>query len=149
MVDTNERRTSPRARFTGAVIVRTTERELSCAGSNLSESGMLFYPPRELENETGEALQLTFTLPKLCRWLDIRATLVRQDLVHFQRPAWGVRFDHVSPTDRRVLRTFVVAGHGEVRDFEPEELDLDDDPGFDDDDSDDPDRRGAAPSTLN
>ena len=125
-----ERRASPRARFTGAVFVNTLRHELSCAASNLSETGMLLYPSREPLVGVNQPLKLKFTLPKLYRWLDIDATLVRRDTVHFQRAAWGVQFQSVSAADRRVLRTFVFAGHGEVQefqgDFEPTEVDLDD-----------------------
>jgi c-di-GMP-binding flagellar brake protein YcgR len=125
-----ERRASPRARFTGAVFVNTLRQELSCAASNLSETGMLLYPSREPLVDVHQPLKLKFTLPKLYRWLAIDATLVRRDTVHFQRPAWGVQFQSVTDEDRRVLRTFVFSGHGEVRefqgDFEPTEVDLDD-----------------------
>jgi hypothetical protein len=30
---------------------------------------------------------------------------------------WAVRFTHVRPKIRRILRTFVFVGHGEVREF--------------------------------
>ncbi len=103
-----ERRASPRVRFVGAVLVTADERTLTCAGGDLSDSGMLFFPLNAAPATVGETVSVKFTLPRLFRWLSCDATVVRQALVHNRR-AWAVAFEDLSATDRELLRVYVAA----------------------------------------
>ena len=104
-----ERRASPRVRFGGAVLVTAPLRSLTCAGGDLSDAGMLFYPLKGEGTATvGETIELKFTLPRLFRWLSCEATVVRKAIVH-ERQAWGVAFEDLPAADREVVRVYVAA----------------------------------------
>ncbi len=118
MQQAQERRRAPRAKFSGAVIVNTPGSEITCVGGDLSESGMLVFPPKEQQPAPGDPIQLRFTLPRLYRWLSCEGEVVRQASVN-HRTGWGVRFAQVTAEVRRVIRTFVAAGHGQVIEYEP------------------------------
>jgi hypothetical protein len=119
MFETSERRGSPRAKFSGAVIVCTPMREVTCLAANLSETGMLLFPPRDSVPAIGMPVQVRFTLPRLYRWLTCHGTVVREASVQ-KRLGWGVAFRQAAPEIRRAIRTFVVVGHGRTTEFDPE-----------------------------
>jgi len=115
---TSERRRAPRAKFSGAVIVNTLGRELTCVAADVSELGMLVFPPRATPPAIGMPVQIRFTLPRLYRWLSCKATVIREATVN-QRVGWAVAFRQVEPDIRRAIRTYVVVGHGQVTEYDP------------------------------
>ena len=117
----SERRRAPRAKFSGAVIVNTLGRELTCVAGDVSELGMLLFAPQEAAPSIGMPLQIRFTLPRLYRWLSCDAIVVREASVN-KRLGWGVAFRQVAPETRRAIRTYVVVGHGQVTEYEPASL---------------------------
>ena len=113
-----ERRSAPRAEFSGITFVNTSEAELPCLAGNLSESGMLLFPQRKTRKplQPGLPISVVFTLPKLARWLKIEGKLVRRSAVN-RRTAWAVKFDEVPADVRRSLRTYVAARQGQVIEY--------------------------------
>jgi hypothetical protein len=101
---TNERRDFPRAAFTGITLVRAGRQEIPCVAGNLSESGILLYP--QLTRDPGPAFRVTFTLPSVSRWIDLKGTLVRRNRVR-RRTEWGIRFVNVPTEVRTALRSYV------------------------------------------
>jgi hypothetical protein len=116
-----ERRKAPRAPFTEKIMLRTNAGQIFPAwGANLSESGMLV----QAATQDGAVLQkdqdlwLTFTLPRIPHALQVGARVVRRQRAK-SGAALGVRFTDI-PTDiRRMVRTFVFTGLGEVKNFTP------------------------------
>lgn len=101
----NERRTAPRADFSGITMLRAGRREIWCKAANVSESGILLYPQgKGALPET--PVHVTFTLPSLSSWIELEGRLVRQEKVN-RRRAWGVAFDEVPGETQRMLRHFV------------------------------------------
>jgi PilZ domain len=101
----NERRTAPRADFSGITMLRAGRREIWCKAANVSESGILLYPQgKGALPET--PVHVTFTLPSLSSWIELEGRLVRQDKVN-RRRAWGVAFDEVPGETQQMLRHFV------------------------------------------
>jgi hypothetical protein len=115
---TSERRRAPRAKFSGAVIVNTLGRELTCVAGDVSELGMLLYAPRDTPPAIGMPVQVRFTLPRLYKWLSCRAIVVREASVN-RRVGWAVAFREVEPEIRRAIRTYVVVGHGQITEYDP------------------------------
>jgi c-di-GMP-binding flagellar brake protein YcgR len=119
----NERRRAPRAPFTTKIMLRTRAGEIFPAwGDNLSELGMLL----RASTKDGEALPmdqdlwLTFTLPKIPHALQVGARVVRhQRNERGGALALGVQFTDIPADIRRMVRTFVFTGLGEVKNYTP------------------------------
>jgi hypothetical protein len=105
MVGYTDRRSHPRAGFSGITLVRDGVQEIPCIAGNLSESGILLYPQRRYD-EPDRAFQVTFTLPRASRWINLRGRLVRQNQLK-RRIEWGVEFTDVSPEVQDLLREYV------------------------------------------
>lgn len=111
-----ERRAAPRASYDGEVTAMLDGGTIECDGANLSESGMLLHP-RRARLALDRPIRLTFSLPRLSGSLTVEATLQRCEYAD-GRVAWAVRFTRVAPRIRRMLRTYVVVGHGAVQDYD-------------------------------
>lgn len=101
-----ERRAGPRVKYTGVTIADAGDKQLTCVAGDLSEGGMLLYPRELSQTRVGMPLQVTFTLPKVDRWIKVEATLQREAIVR-DRYAWGIKFTEVSTDDLKVVRDYV------------------------------------------
>ena len=100
-----ERRTAPRAEYTGITMVRSAGEDIPSVAGNISECGILLFPkvkPRTFD----PALELTFTLPNQTCWYTVEGRLVHQSRVRSQL-AWGVRFLDPPRLIRNAVREFV------------------------------------------
>lgn len=100
-----ERRSAPRAEYSGITLVRAGREDIPSVAGNISESGMLVFPkvkPRSFD----PALELTFTLPQQTCWFTVEGRLVHQRRVKSQL-AWGVRFVDPPSVIRYAVREFV------------------------------------------
>jgi hypothetical protein len=101
-----DRRSSPRARYSGITFIGSGGQRFPCMAGDLSESGMLVFPQKQPRVASGHHLRLTFTLPELSSWIHLDGTLVRQ--THYKRrTAWGIRFDNVPDEIRLRLRAYI------------------------------------------
>jgi hypothetical protein len=107
-VDEEERRLSPRARFSGITLVSVGHEQLHCIAGNLSQSGILIFPQEYFRILSGRSLKLTFTLPGIMKWIVLEGMLVRQARVR-ERIAWGVEFDFVPREIIDLLNEFVLS----------------------------------------
>lgn len=112
----DERRAVPRAQYNGEVVASISGEVVVCKGIDLSEKGMAFSAPTKSMEAGAARVVLMFTLPKQPRYLVLEGVVVRVSALD-RCASWAVRFSHVRPKIRRILRTFVFVGHGEVREF--------------------------------
>lgn len=100
-----ERRCSPRANYHGITFIRAAGAEFPCRASDLSEGGICV-DPQGVSLHPGVDVQVTFALPTIGRWLDLKARLTRRERVR-RRLVWGMRFVKVPVEVRRLLREYV------------------------------------------
>ena len=106
MMTATDRRSAPRARYTGITFVNSGRDKIPGVASDLSESGMLLYLQQSASAEVGQDVKLTFTLPQASQWIEVDAQLVRQATIR-KRVAWGVRFNAMSADVRRWVGDYV------------------------------------------
>lgn len=105
MVDFQERRVCPRAKFSGITLLHAGRWEIPCLAGNVSESGMLLYP-QQLSGQPASSVKVTFALPSTSRWIELEGRVVRQSSVR-RRRAWGIQFVDVPTEEQVLLRDFV------------------------------------------
>jgi hypothetical protein len=117
-----DRRIAPRAHFSGRIYIQAAGSDLLlfCFAEDLSEHGLLCHAPGATLGKVGEALELTFMLPGLGSYLTLNGILARKVHGVGKRERWGVHFQGTSAGVRRALRTFVMAGSAQVRDYDPD-----------------------------
>jgi len=112
----DERRAGPRAGFSGTTILRGETGEWPCVGADLSEGGMLLQPLLP-SAPPAEPVRVSFVLPDAAL-LTLHAAVVRHGTLN-DKPAWGIKFRRTPPDVRRMLRTYVFTGKGQVREYRP------------------------------
>lgn len=111
-----ERRYAPRASFIAPVTAQLGSELVEGLGSDLSESGMRLYP-QSARVPFGQPLLLSFALPAVPGRVTVRAELTRCEL-RDDRTVWAVVFRGVAASVRRMLRTYVLVGHGRVIEYD-------------------------------
>jgi hypothetical protein len=106
---TSERRVKPRINFQGIVLVRNASEQIPCQALNLSESGILVRPNREVD--PGAHVRVTFALPESesAGWVDLQGRLAHCTWVE-RRLTWGIQFSSVPVEIRGKLREFIDGG---------------------------------------
>jgi c-di-GMP-binding flagellar brake protein YcgR len=117
-----ERRRTPRVAFEARIQLWTEEGgAYRATGRNLSELGMLLHTSTDRVAASDQPLRVTFRLPQVETPLQVQA-----EVVHIREEgrsvAIGLRFLMVTSLIRRMLRTYVAVGHGQIRDYVPSPL---------------------------
>lgn len=86
-------------------MVRDGSNEICCKAGNVSEFGILLFFQREV-SRLHPSITLTFTLPSITTWLEVKGKVVRQSIVS-KRTSWGVEFIDLPDDVQHVLRDFV------------------------------------------